>query len=216
LALLSGAAFAADQDLCTDEIGKQEIAQGIPSGLLLALARVESGGSPFAGPLDPWPWTVNLGGKGAYFASKEDAIRALEIGSGADIGCMQVSLRYHPTAFEDLATAFDPASNVAYAAKFLRLLKEKTGSWWLAVGEYHSLTPEHAEVYRGLVQLAWSGAAISKAKLDAVRGYIPADAMVVDLEAIGSPEETALLLRKQREAASSSSRPPRLVIVGGQ
>jgi hypothetical protein len=128
---------------------------------------------------------------------------------------MQISLRFHPKAFKDLATAFDPASNVAYAAQFLRSLEEKTGSWWRAVGGYHSLTPEHAAVYRSLVQLAWSGAGLPKEQVDAVRGYIPNDAMVVGQDALGSPEETAALLEKQREAARGS-RPPRLVIIGGQ
>jgi soluble lytic murein transglycosylase-like protein len=51
-----------------------------------------------------------------------------------DVGCMQVNLGYHGKAFADLEAAFDPATNVAYAARFLSELFSKRRSWALAVG----------------------------------------------------------------------------------
>ena len=42
-----------------------------------------------------------------------------------DVGCMQVNLRYHPKAFKSLGQAFDPRANAAYAAGFLRKLRDK-------------------------------------------------------------------------------------------
>ena len=37
-----------------------------------------------------------------------------------DVGCMQVNLYHHAHAFSSLDNAFDPQSNVDYAARFLR------------------------------------------------------------------------------------------------
>jgi hypothetical protein len=68
---------------------------------------------------------------------------------------MQISLTHHPDAFPNMDTAFDPASNADYGARFLLRLFQKTGSWAKAVGMYHSATPELAEDYQRKVYAAW-------------------------------------------------------------
>jgi soluble lytic murein transglycosylase-like protein len=64
-----------------------------------------------------------------------------------DVGCLQVNLYHHPTAFVSLNAAFDPATNIAYAAKFLNELKSETGDWDVATQYYHSRTPYLGEAY---------------------------------------------------------------------
>lgn len=67
---------------------------------------------------------------------------------------MQINLSYLAQAFSSLAQAFDPASNVAYAAKFLKELRLQRLSWDKAVRYYHSSDPERQRYYRGKVNKA--------------------------------------------------------------
>ena len=75
-----------------------------------------------------------------------------------DVGCAQVNLHFHPTAFRDLDEAFDPGANADYAARFLgRLAGEADGNWHAATGYYHSRTPALAEGYRERVAAIAAG-----------------------------------------------------------
>src|SRR5271165_6672069 len=85
-----------------------EQAAGLPSGLLLAIGRVESGrwDSTLA-RVTAWPWAINAAGKGQWFPAKEAAtqtVRALLDGGtrSIDVGCFQINLMWHPTAFANL------------------------------------------------------------------------------------------------------------------
>jgi hypothetical protein len=158
-------ARAADQTAtpsgqCLAAIATAERHQGTPPGLLAVIARVESGrAAPPSGALQPWPWTVDADGQGAFFASKAEAVawsrQALDSGAVTflDVGCMQVDLRSHPGAFADLDQAFDPAANAEYGARFLRQLHDGVagGNWFTAVGYYHSQTPVLAAMYRAQI-----------------------------------------------------------------
>jgi hypothetical protein len=96
----------------------------LPPGLLLSIARAESG-RPITSLTDirPWPWTIDADGNGLFLDSKTAAIAWLQQQelhhSFVDVGCMQVDLHFHPDAFTSLEEAFDPAANVDYAARFL-------------------------------------------------------------------------------------------------
>jgi hypothetical protein len=136
--------------------------QSIPRHLLAAIALAESGRKhPTLGKRMPWPWTVMAEGQGRYLPTKEAAIQEVRelqargIGN-IDVGCMQVNLYYHPDAFFSLEQAFDPASNVAYAGRFLRSLFEDSGAWDEAAGRYHSATPELKDPYRDKVVQIWN------------------------------------------------------------
>ena len=72
-----------------------------------------------------------------------------------DIGCMQINMGYHPDAFESLHDAFEPASNVAYAATFLNELRLSRRSWSRAVRFYHSSDTERQTYYGKKVYSAW-------------------------------------------------------------
>jgi hypothetical protein len=123
---------------------------------------VESGRrDPETGAFHPWPWTINAEGRGQFFPTKAAAIaevRALQARGvrSIDIGCMQVNLRHHPDAFPSLEAAFDPATNAAYAARFLTELRGRSGDWQAAAAAYHSHTPEFAGPYRARVLAAWA------------------------------------------------------------
>jgi hypothetical protein len=160
---------AADDDdpaACLGYIKSQETGQKIPEGLLKAIGFTESGRTAGDGRQVAWPWTVNAQGQGHYFESKKDAIAFVEelqaLGvSVIDVGCMQVNLYYHPEAFASLEAAFDPATNVAYAARFLKELKAETGDWGVATQYYHSRTAQLGRLYAGRVTLNASGKVIS-------------------------------------------------------
>ena len=138
---------AADAD-CTAAIASAERSVDIPAGLLMAFGQVESGRSdPIGGAVQPWPWTIDAGGAGRFFASQTEAMAATAALQGRgvasiDVGCLQVNLMHHPAAFATLEEAFDPLANALYAARFLRLLFSQTGDWSAAVAAYHSQTHE--------------------------------------------------------------------------
>jgi hypothetical protein len=74
-----------------------------------------------------------------------------------DVGCFQVNLHHHPAAFASVEEGFDPDANADYAARFLRRLFERSGSWEAAIGDYHSAEPGLGEGYRAKVLRAWHG-----------------------------------------------------------
>jgi hypothetical protein len=126
---------------------------------MLAIARVESGRRMPDGQFSPWPWSINAAGVDHVFETRADAIASVRQfqASGVksiDVGCMQVNLLYHPQAFATLEQGFDPVTNAAYAAQFLRELFAQTGSWAKAIAAYHSATPELGEPYRQRVMQA--------------------------------------------------------------
>ena len=71
-------------------------------------------------------------GRASYFETKKDAPSPScrnfnpTASASSDVGCMQVDLYYHPDALLPRSdAAFDPATNVAYAAKFLNRAEER-------------------------------------------------------------------------------------------
>ena len=153
LADTSTAPQSAADRLCRRAITAAERAHGIPAHLLASIARVESGRRDQAnGTFNPWPWTINADGQGYFYESRTEAVAAAmtarsHVAKSIDVGCMQISLTYHPDAFSSLDQAFDPAANADYGARFLLQLYEKSGSWPKAVEWYHSATPELGEDY---------------------------------------------------------------------
>lgn len=167
-ALPSGVVPAAAPDIdpslfCQAAISMAESAKQTPPGLLRAIGTVESGRrDPVSGQLAPWPWTIDANGNGHVYQTEAEAVTAARqfeaqgINS-LDIGCMQVNLKQHPSAFTSLAEAFDPMSNVLYAANFLRRLKGSQGTWQKAVAAYHSQTPDLGIPYASKVMARWQG-----------------------------------------------------------
>ncbi len=146
---------------CTQHFSRQERKHGIPKHLLMGISATESGRwHKKAGMALPWPWAVNVEGKGYYYESKHDAVTAVKRFQqqgkrSIDIGCMQINLKHHPDAFTSVESGFTPSNNIAYGAKFLRGNYNEYKSWERAVGAYHSKTPSKSSKYFAIVRKNW-------------------------------------------------------------
>ncbi len=157
LSILCGFLFTssayADQGICLNTTKQVARQYSLPQYLLGSIALTESGRwDKSLKTKVAWPWTVTSGGKGEYFQNKNAAIAHVRKLKNAgvtniDVGCMQINLWYHPDAFASLSDAFDPKTNVQYAAKFLSNLKSQWGSWREAVRRYHSADLSRGHAY---------------------------------------------------------------------
>jgi hypothetical protein len=134
---------------------------GIPHTILYAVALTESGRPFDAKGFQPWPWTLNVAGKGYYFSSRTAAWQALRqsLDSGKtsiDIGLMQINWRYHRSQLGSPWQALDPYHNLRVGARILNGCFQQKGDWWFGVGCYHAPNdPERADRYRRRVQSRW-------------------------------------------------------------
>ncbi len=150
------------RDLCDIQTARNEQTRSIPQYLLKAISLAETGRwdalrqENFA-----WPWTVTSLGKGHYFPDKKSALRFAHLlkaqgVTNIDVGCMQINMFYHGSAFASLEQAMDPVANVAHAARYLSELYGTTRSWTKASGFYHSTTPNRAKAYKMKVLRYWN------------------------------------------------------------
>lgn len=143
-----------DAYVCMNATTKIEQQYQIKKHLLTTIASVETGryNSDKKQTL-AWPWTINAQGKGQFFKTKAEAVREVKRlqAKGVrsiDVGCMQINLAYHGDAFDSIEEAFDPETNVAYGAKFLRGLYDNKKDWIKAAMAYHSSVPTKAQRYK--------------------------------------------------------------------
>ena len=134
-------------------------AEGLPDGLLPAISLVETGKGDGQGGRMPWPWTLNQGGTAHYLDSKAEALAKLDeiFATGTtnvDVGCMQLNWKWHSASFASRDDMLDPVQNTAYAARFLKELKNQLGSWELATAAYHSTDPDRGQAYLAKVSAA--------------------------------------------------------------
>ena len=134
-------------------IAEQEELNKIPSGLLLAIATVESGSEPYA---------LNIQGKSVIGRNKTEVANliheALAKGiTNIDVGVMQLNIRWHRENFGSIEEMLEPKKNIEYAAGFLLKLYKKYGDWHKAVKFYHSSTAEYYRKYSRKITLAWIG-----------------------------------------------------------
>ena len=59
-------------DLCDHAARRAALSEGVPLDVLRAISRVETG-RRLDGRLQPWPWTINVGGQGYWFKSEVEA-----------------------------------------------------------------------------------------------------------------------------------------------
>lgn len=89
------------------------------------------------------PYAMNIDGRASMNANLADGLAAFEAArrNGArliDVGCMQINYKYHGAKFASVTEMFDPAHNIDYAARFLKELRAREGSWTLAVARYNA------------------------------------------------------------------------------
>lgn len=142
-----------DLSLICDEVASEAARRtGVPLSVLKAISLTETGRKR-GGAFRPWPWTVNMEGKGLWFDSEDEArayvYKAYKRGARSfDVGCFQINYKWHGEAFRSIDDMFDPLTNALYAARFLKSLHAEQGDWGRAAGAYHSRTPEFANRYQ--------------------------------------------------------------------
>jgi soluble lytic murein transglycosylase-like protein len=150
-AMAFGRAALPDQNACDAAAIAAAERTGVPSSVLFAISRVESG-RQVDGQFAPWPWAVNQAGTGTYFDTPDAAMahvaQAMALGrTNIDIGCFQINIRWHGDQFSSLSAMFEPKENALYAAQFLLRLYDEFGSWESAIGAYHSRQTGPAAAY---------------------------------------------------------------------
>lgn len=115
----------------------------IPAEALYSLALTESSRRLPVGER-PWPWTINVAGKGYRYETREEAWQALlQFVRKAplkriDVGIAQVNLGWNGHLFPSFYDAFDPYINLRVASRILRACYDSNpGSWIKAAGCYH-------------------------------------------------------------------------------
>ncbi len=144
-------ASARDTEVCDREAARAARRFGVPEETLMAIGRVESGMTR-NGVFAPWPWTINVGGRGLRFRSRSEAVRYASglLARGIrsfDVGCFQLNYRWHGWKFDDLEQMFSPRDNAEGSARFLAQLFREHGNWRAAIGAYHSRTTALAKAY---------------------------------------------------------------------
>ncbi|WP_082482291.1 transglycosylase SLT domain-containing protein [Methylobacterium sp. Leaf123] len=124
--------------ICERQMAQAAAKHGVPLGMLYAVGLTESGNR---GSLQPY--AMNIGGKAYFGSGAADVMQRLAQAQQegvrlVDLGCMQINHHYHRAKFASLEAMIDPAQNVEYATRFLKELKEREGSWTLAVARYHA------------------------------------------------------------------------------
>lgn len=131
----------------------------VPAEALYSLAMTESSRKLPHG-VRPWPWTINVAGKGYRYATRQEAYQALLAFmrhyplKRIDVGISQVNLGWNGHHFRSTWEAFDPYINLHAAARILRACYDKKpGSWIAAAGCYHHPAGgQPARTYQAIVK----------------------------------------------------------------
>ncbi len=151
-----------------------------------------------------WPWTVNALGKGYYYSSKAEAVKAVKDlqakgVKSIDVGCMQINLMYHGKEFKSVEEALDPYKNVEYGAKFLKQLYKRRGNdWFKAAMAYHSGVLKKALRYKKKIVVAYD-----KVKKNAQLASLKADEVQV---AKSTRLEAQALISAQNDKATAADK----------
>ncbi len=159
LLLASAAHSAPTLQVIPDAYREIAAAERVPAESLYSLAMAESTRSTAWGA-KPWPWTINVAGRGYHYDTREEAFAAL-LGfmqrwslKNIDVGLAQVNLGWNGHFFATYRDAFDPYTNLRAAARILRACYDtRPGSWLQAAGCYHHPAGgRHAATYMAIVR----------------------------------------------------------------
>lgn len=121
----------------------------VPVDLTKAIAKVESGLSP---------WALNIEGQSIQSSSKDEALakarEADAAGRSFDVGPMQVNNFWLKKYGIPLEAAFDPLANIYLGSWILKKELEQRGNTWTAVGAYHSPNEKRSREYVERVKAA--------------------------------------------------------------
>lgn len=124
--------------ICEREMQRAAESYDVPLGVLYAVGLTETG---HKGSLQPY--ALNVEGRAMFADSPAGAMRLFKRARAAgakliDLGCMQINHYYHGAEFRTVEDMLVPHTNVDYAARFLKELRAREGSWTLAVARYHA------------------------------------------------------------------------------
>lgn len=157
----SAAAPKREQNVCERELARAAGKYDIPLQILYAVGLTESGVN---GRLEPL--MLYIEGKDYLPANLSEALKMFRAANDRgvqliDIGCMQVNYYWHKHEFRSLEEIFDPRLNVEQAARFLKVLKQRHGSWTMAVARYNAgpknTVGQHRYVCRVMKNLVAAG-----------------------------------------------------------
>lgn len=124
----------------------------IPPKIFFAIALTESRKRIYGKKVMPWPWTLNVEGRGYRYKNRKQAwvalTKFLTQNKIVDIGLMQVNWRYHGEKLKTPWLALDPYHNMRVSAKILSRCYKNKGNWWVCVGRYHSPGPKESQIAR--------------------------------------------------------------------
>jgi soluble lytic murein transglycosylase-like protein len=138
LSICNLATVAHADGLCEREMARAARVHGVPLGVLYAVGLSETGRR---GVLHPY--ALNIDGRSAMASDLRDAVAQFREAKNkgaklVDLGCMQINDHYHGRQFASVEAMFDAAKNVDYAARFLKELRAREGSWTMAVARYNA------------------------------------------------------------------------------
>jgi hypothetical protein len=116
---------------------------GVPADVLYALAVQETNTKMNDKTARPWPYTINVGGKGDRYSSYSAMIAAAKdiLASGRrsfDVGLFQVNWRWHSHRVDSLEQLGVPMNNGIIAAQILVEQYNIHKNWVVAAGRYHN------------------------------------------------------------------------------
>jgi soluble lytic murein transglycosylase-like protein len=128
----------AEANVCEREMVLAAKRYDVPLAVLYAVGLTET---QRRGSLQPF--ALNIEGVPSFPATLIKALQQFEEARKRgerliDVGCMQINHYFHGRHFPSIEAMFDPHTNVNYAARFLRELRAREGSWTLAAARYHA------------------------------------------------------------------------------
>jgi hypothetical protein len=143
LLLVSLCSFAGDKQIVPEGYVRVAQAHNVPPESLYSVSLQESSRRLPQGER-PWPWTLNVAGKGYRYKTRLEAWQALQVFikthslKRIDVGIAQMNLGWNGQRFTSTWEALDPYKNLNAAATILReCWDRKPGSWLDAAGCYH-------------------------------------------------------------------------------
>lgn len=127
-----------DSTICEKQLQRASVSEHVPIQVLYAVGLTETG---HKGKLHPY--ALNIEGRTVFTASEAEAMAEFNAARKKgkvliDLGCMQINHHYHGSEFPSVEAMLDPELNVRYAARFLKSLYVREGSWSMAVARYHA------------------------------------------------------------------------------
>nr|WP_245926808.1 transglycosylase SLT domain-containing protein [Breoghania corrubedonensis] len=125
-------------NICEREMVAASRRYGVPLGVLYSVGLTETGRKD---SLQPYALNIEGEARFAKSAREAEAIFLQARGQGKrliDLGCMQINHHYHASQFSSVSQMLEPRANVQYAARFLKQLRARQGSWTMAVARYHA------------------------------------------------------------------------------